>query len=1047
MFRLILAQAKKPIDLSAFTLTFCAKATIGRPIREISDVKISRTLNTDSCVFQCGTKQFLVNTNQSLSINSSFCHNYATDVTNGKIDKLKSLSDFIAELNDRVRNNNRISQYELKILHNKIETQKVTNEQALVILRFCSFGRLDQNLSETVKSIWYELEKHGHELGTQHYNYLLQFASDKQDVNLTQSIFDELISDGIEPDATSYHCLLSVYCKCGNIRMANEILDMMDQNQLSIDERSFNNVIQCHIICGNIEAANETIATLNKNGFKINRDTLTTLLSHYAKAGDLENIRKTIATFETENIELLNYDILNVICESVASGHADKIDTLFEYLKPNAELRTSLPNAITLFVTNKQSIILPKILQFVDKAGEAGDIKSLYKHLINDMVRYDTSEEEFTATIKLIEATGFTVKNSFEMFKPALKSSSEVMIRQLLAHMKTNGIEVTDVAFEKLFQLSAGKGVDAVLEVMNLMCTDFKIYPHIAYIRDVILPALNADDDMALALTKLKQTRIPVHRTVKACVNSSLNKYDFKTAINLLKNYECFYANRFITETLLNAYATTGDVRNFVRIVKIIYDNFSKINEYYREATLSDADVRKRQMTFVGEMLYSSIAHTLTDAKRLAQLMHAFIAEGLTTSPNQIQKIQQHLLKVDDQLQIGRLLTQLSAHKMQLKPINAKQRGDMGQQQSSIELQSMLDEQRSLGRNVAGTEKLLFLAHIREGNVSEVESMMKSSSTLNITNANYGMLIDLYGRIGNLEKGLNVLKQACAKDPSFKLYPMTTARLVTLMYENKFSFDEMEALLYTQRQDKVILNNNVPFEQLLQRMAADGHTQMIEQLFSALIKFNYIKATVDTTGPLITVHLKIASYDKAVEKYEYLAKTYKFMPMSVVLFKELIQKNQKDLLGRAFNTHKSVHGESDAVSRLAFAYSECGQVDEAKLLFASNRIHDITKEVGKVCRVYTTSDDIESARILLKSTAGVACDRRIIYQTVLDIYYKHSMAEKALELWTEISNDNILPTPNFIDKLAELLKANNIELPSDLETKITANFKIQSKNR
>lgn len=111
------------------------------------------------------------------------------------------MTDFIAELNDRVTNNNRISQYELKTLLNKIETEKVSNEQALDILRFCSFGRLDQNLSETVKSIWYALEKHGHELNIQHYNYLLQFASEKQDTILTQSIFDELIADGLEPNA------------------------------------------------------------------------------------------------------------------------------------------------------------------------------------------------------------------------------------------------------------------------------------------------------------------------------------------------------------------------------------------------------------------------------------------------------------------------------------------------------------------------------------------------------------------------------------------------------------------------------------------------------------------------------------------------------------------------------------------------------------------------------------------------------------------------------------------------------------------------------
>lgn len=124
--------------------------------------------------------------------------NYATNATVGKS---KDLDDFIEELNDRVANKNRISQYELKTLINWIKTQKVTDKQTLDILRFCSFGRIDQNLNDTITTIWHELEKHGHEFHTEHYNYLLQFASERQDVTRTQTIFDEMTANGIEPDA------------------------------------------------------------------------------------------------------------------------------------------------------------------------------------------------------------------------------------------------------------------------------------------------------------------------------------------------------------------------------------------------------------------------------------------------------------------------------------------------------------------------------------------------------------------------------------------------------------------------------------------------------------------------------------------------------------------------------------------------------------------------------------------------------------------------------------------------------------------------------
>ncbi|XP_055323297.1 leucine-rich PPR motif-containing protein, mitochondrial-like [Sitodiplosis mosellana] len=1039
MYRLVLAQVRKPIDLSAFTSTFCTKVSIRRPLRENSGVEISGTLNRASNGFQHGMQQFLVKINPFLAI-KPFSHTYATDATVPKSDKSESMSDIIKELNNHVANKNRISHHELKTLLSKLKTQDVTGRQALDILRFCAFGRTDQNVSETVKSIWYELKKQEHEFHTQHYNYLLRFASEKQDVIHTQAIFDEMFADGIEPDAVSYQCLLSVYCKSGNIAKAIEILDLMNQDQFLIDECSYNYVVQCHIICGNIEAANATITSLNESGFRINRDTLATFLRHYAKAGDVENVQKTLASFKTENIELMNNDILNVIYELAANGYADKIDMFFEYLQPNAELLTSLANAITLFVANKQSTILPTILQL---AKEAGDVRSLYKHLINEMVRHVTAGEEFTATIKLIEANGYTVENSFDMFKSALKGSSEEIIRRLLVYMKANEMEVTQITFEKLFQFSAAKGVDEVLNVVNLMCTDFRILPQSAYIRDVILPAFGASEDTAFVLTKLRKTKIPVNRTIIALVNKSLNKCDFKTAIDLLNSLQCFYANnRFITQPLLNAYASTGDEQSFVRIVNMMHANFAKINEDRDVKLFPAIEVQKKQK-FIGEMLYASIAHTLTDSKRLTQLLDAFIAERLVTSSKHIEKIQEELLKVNGSSQISRLLTKLSADKVQLKPSNRKPRIDMDQL-SAAELQIILDEQRSMGRDVAGTEKLLLLAYIHGGNVAQVDSMM-SGGQFTLTNANYAKLIELYTRIGNLESALDMLKQVRTKNPSFKLNPTITAQLATLMYENNVNFDEICALLYTQRLDKEVLKDNIPFEKFLQRLAADGHTQLVEQLFNTLVKFNYIKVSIQTVGPLISVHLNNAVYSEAVAKYEYLAKTYKLTPMSTRLFEELIRNNELDLLQRAFNTHEA-HDKSDAIGRLALAFSQCGQARQAKSHFERVRINDVTKIIHKQCKRYVVTDDIESAKKLLKSTSGLSCDRRKIYQTILDIYHKQNMAEEALELWTDIANDNILPSANFVDKLVELLRANNIKLPSDLEMKIATNLKIDSKN-
>lgn len=823
----------------------------------------------------------------------------------------------------------------------------------------------------------------------------------------------------------------------------------------------------------NVNDANKTIQNASKNGFRINRDTLTTLLNYYAKASDLENCHKTIAMFQKMNVELLNHDIFNVMCHFAVNGHADQCESLFQYFKRNAEMQTALCDALTLFVQNNQSIFCAKIMgKLMRDDGIAVDIDTIYKNLIQEMCRYDTPEHEFNATIDWIETNGFPIEQNFDMFKPALKGSSAKLIRRLLTYVKVNGLTVTEMAFEKLFELSAtatpSSNADDILKLVDSMCVDFKIQPSVVYIRDVILPAIlqtigRANNEkgslLVMAAGKLRKTKIHHYRTMGALINSSLNQCDFKTATHLMNNYQYFYAIPFITETLLNAYASSDEAHHFVEILKIICQSFSKINnsQPHEHHHLSDDDINQRKQAFIDEMLNAAVARTLADdGKRLTKLLEAFVAAGndLIISPQQIRKIQQQLSEMDlnfsgnHLLQIDRSLKNLMRKEDRKlsslhlgKSINLLDR----QHLSAAELKQTRDELHGVGRDVAATEKRLFLAYLREENIPEVDAMLSGANTyagkLYLTNANYSTLVDLYTRHRQLDKALNMLKLASKHDSTFKFNSILLAKVITLMYDQRQfeDFKEIYRLLDIHCPHRMNTPQNILFEKLLQRLAADGHTQYVQQLFDALVEFNYMRATPQTTGPLITVHLNNGKYDLAVEKYRFLAETFKFLPMSTVLFQTLIQHEQNDLLECAFNVCHQIYGKSVALSYMAFAYSACGQTEKAKQIFQSNCIADVTADIRKMCIKYGEKCDYESAKMLLESTDGIAaCEfsRRIIYQTILDIYCKCDMADAALELWTSICNDNVIVTSNFINELAKLLNANHIELPHDLQAKI-----------
>lgn len=112
-----------------------------------------------------------------------------------------NLDNILKEFNNRAEAKTRLSKDDLQMLLTKVKEQKVDSTQALEILRCCTYARTRRNENDIVNDIWNELKKNNDKFRIQHYNCILQFARDKQDVIRAQELFDEMIKSEIKPDA------------------------------------------------------------------------------------------------------------------------------------------------------------------------------------------------------------------------------------------------------------------------------------------------------------------------------------------------------------------------------------------------------------------------------------------------------------------------------------------------------------------------------------------------------------------------------------------------------------------------------------------------------------------------------------------------------------------------------------------------------------------------------------------------------------------------------------------------------------------------------
>lgn len=338
-------------------------------------------------------------------------------------------------------------------------------------------------------------------------------------------------------------------------------------------------------------------------------------------------------------------------------------------------------------------------------------------------------------------------------------------------------------------------------------------------------------------------------------------------------------------------------------------------------------------------------------------------------------------------------------------------------------------------------ERHKFIMHMRSGNIAEVESLLAKKSFI-LIQPDYVLLIDLYVKLGNLKNALEILEQACSNCSDFKMDRVKIAKLVKLMVEKECDFNAIEDLLRAHHQNNSLnpLDNqdsssfNYLFERIFKQLADIGNLQVIEQLFDAFIKYGYITPTSESTKPIISAYLQNESFAGAVAKYEHFANTYNFVTSSLGLYIHLIQHDQDELLQRAHSTLKRINGENSVSNCLASALTECGRYQQTHDILKKYDAKHLSTYVNGVCNAYTKSNQLEALNTLLKATKGLKCNRFLIYRRILDVCAKQKMASAALDLWREYSNDNeVIQNSDFLRKIENLLKANNIEIPAELK--------------
>lgn len=760
-----------------------------------------------------------------------------------------------------------------------------------------------------------------------------------------------------------------------------------------------------------LDIAKDTLVQLRMSGFNVNFFTLKEFLKSYAKRGDIRNIKQILDSFPNEKIILRDENVLNVMCDLSSNGHSTCINELFPYFKSN---HRQLEKILTILIDQKDAQAIQKILTSI-----SSNIQNDVKYLIQQLIQLNADVDFFDEIINNLQSFGITIEKNFDTIKQVIEGPSIDLIHQILNYMSLQSMPINENHFTVLIQLAAKNGENELLKTVKSMCVNFNVQPNILFIRDIIIPNLKDRNNTQNLLKKLQLTKLDSGRIAIALTNYYIYNGNLVAACKVAnnKNLRFYYGSELVIRPFLRVYEYTTDISNYTRLLKLIFQSIQRVQKYEKEI-IADTNtiIKSKQQYFIDEVLNTVIAAHLK-GKSIEPFLKAIEIEGFSLNADQVDKIRSSLKR--ESIKIKNILDKLNAGKLMVTNKRVQKKI------SSFELQKRLEHAQE--SNKPYLQKRLFHAYLRERKLSEVKLLL-ISKRFELKTGDIAQMINLYVLENDLQNALDILKQTQEKNKSFKLDFVKVARLVSLMIDSDRDYNEIELILMTNKRE-FSLKSAIAFEHIFDRLAFAGKFELLTKLYDTALRMNYIEASSKSARPFIYAHLINNNFCQAVNAYKYICQTYRISPMTKFLMTKLIQKNQSDLLNSVYNTYSNLTSQQRASTCLAFAYVACGRDLEARFIFEDEQIQNVSTKLSKMCQRYERSGDIVAAETLLKATKCVFCDRNIIYETLLNIYIKMNLVDKALKLWTYYeAEDDICPSNSFIERIKKFTEKNNLDV-------------------
>lgn len=950
----------------------------------------------------------------------------------------QNLETSLRRIDQDVRKSGRISRRDIEdVLEEIRQARSATSSQSLLVIRCCGNlvpDELPEIRTRLVQEIWNTLNKLNVPMDISHYNALLRVYLENEHNFLPTEFLSELESKGLEPNRVTYQRLIAKYCQDGDIEGATKILEYMKEKQMAVNENVFNALIVGHSKSGDMDSAQGIINVMTQAGLEPSADSYTTLISGYASKGDLEMMLKVLDECDAKEIFLLDKDYLDIIYALAINDHNQHIPVILNKVRKSIGYNQDALNiALRLINKGKEDAAFHVLKSMIRSIKEDGTPAPTGHFFIKHLVKADRPLNSILEYCNRMEKENMYDRAVLLAAETSLQLGNEKLAYPLLEELQKRGVQVRQHFFWPLL-VSKSQNNKAIIDVLNKM-QDFNIVPGNETIREYVIPHLKGKSTDILAL--LRDGNISVGTAAASLVNALLYKGEIKEAASIATTVQAYYHPEMIKKSLTNSFYKSNDLQSYIAILRAIYDNVDRRNVVQKNDE-DDEDVADRinKAELVGSFVLDLTSNVKKFIETVEDVLKALCEQGLSISSSAAEKIEDKLgEKMTDQ--ISSLLGKLTSG--ELTPVALQKRNPTyvpSHEMNIPQLERLIHNLMAKKQETHGLKRQLLTLYYREKDLAKTEKLVEElkQSDFVFTSGIYSQLLDLYAYHGNLEKALEYYNLSKEKQgDNFTLDNTKVVRLAEL-YVKLGQFDEGIKILENTPRDPKQEEKGFTYAshvwRFLNSIAEEGKVEELEKLFDTLVKKEFIEVNNVLLGPLIKVHLVKKDIDSALKKFEWCVNQFKATPWKNELACQLIQSEDAEKLQKLTDLSTSVHGEVNSLYDLVFAFVECGRVRQARKILETPGLQSRAQRINNACERYQQEGLIKPLEGLKDATKDLNhIDRSDIYYQLLLSYQKQGDVDKAVGLWTQMQEEDLAPSDQFLITLGDFLREKGQPVP------------------